>query len=177
MQEKDVNLFISGIEKYTNLKHITNIFLYGSRAYNTFTENSDYDFIVVSKDAINGKQFNNSFMNITEYTPEHFQEKLNENKPFAIECFMLPEEFKLINKTKFKLTLKNYKQEYLNKIQEDTEKLSKDIKINKRIKLLFFIKKLELQLHSLDNNIPFDFDLKQCRKYTRDNELAFIYAV
>lgn len=158
---KSEYVFITGIEKYTGLKQITDIFLYGSRAYGTFTPSSDYDFIVIAKDATNGKQFNNQFMNITEYTPEHFQEKLNENKPFSIECFMLPEEFKLLNKTKFVLKLNNYKQEYLNKIQEDKEKLTKDIKITKRIKILLFIKKLELQLDALENENNFNFHLQK----------------
>lgn len=150
------------LSKITNLKQITDIFLYGSRAYNISSKNSDFDYIVLAKDAINGRQYNNSTYNITTYTPEHFQEKLNENKPFAIECFFLPKEFILLSSSKFNLKLTTYKEEYLRKIKEDEEKLAK-FKENylKIIKTKFFILKLNKQLEWLNNNQPFSFDFKE----------------
>lgn len=154
--------FLKKIEEITKLNHIDCVFLYGSRAYNTFNSNSDYDFIVVASDATNGQQFNSSNLNITTYTFEHFQEKLLENKPFAIECFFLPNSniLKLKKKLIFKLK-PNFEKEYQKKIDEDVKKLD-DNKNNatKLIKIKFFIFKLQKQLEWLKNNISFSFDLK-----------------
>jgi predicted nucleotidyltransferase len=162
---------IEKIKNITGLKNISDIFLYGSRTYNTYQKNSDYDFIVLSKDRRkNGEQYNHLIYNITVYTPTHFQEKLNENKPFAIECFKLPEEFKILNNTKFNLKLKDFENEYLMKIEEDKKKLLKDLNLYKRVKVLLFIKKLEMQLESLKNNKEFRFDLKEEFNQIKENE-------
>jgi predicted nucleotidyltransferase len=169
---------IEKIKSITGLKNISDVFLYGSRTYNTFNKNSDYDFIVLSKDVRkNGKQYNHLIYNITVYTPTHFQEKLNENKPFSIECFKLPQEFKILNNTKFNLKLNNYEEEYIKKIKEDKEKLKKNLNMNKRIKILMFIKKLENQLEHLKDNTEFNFDLKNELKTIRENELSFCNSI
>lgn len=160
---------ISKIQIITKIIDISDIFLYGSRSYNTFNPNSDYDFIVISpsiKD--NGRQYNQSNINITVYSIQHFQEKLNENKPFAIECFYLPESFKLINNSKFKLKLINFEQEYLLKIKEDEIKLLKQTKISDIVRIKFFIEKLKIQLNNLFENKNFDFDLKDLLIKIRD---------
>jgi hypothetical protein len=152
---------IAKIKSITNISDISDIFLYGSRAYNTFNNNSDYDFIVISPSVVdNGRQYNQSNINITVYSKQHFQDKLNENKPFAIECFYLPESFKLINNSKFKLKLNNFEKEYSLKIEEDEKKLLKQIKLSDIVRSKFFIGKLKIQLNHLLKNEDFDFNLK-----------------
>lgn len=155
------NELISKIEAITKLSDITDIFLYGSRAYNTFNQNSDYDFIVIApsfKD--NGRQYNQSNINITVYSAQHFQEKLNDNKPFSIECFSVPDKFKLIKKSKFKFIKNNFEKEYLLKIEEDEKKILKQINLSDIVRSKFFIEKLKKQLTHLLKNEEFDFDLK-----------------
>jgi predicted nucleotidyltransferase len=159
------------IERITGLKQITDVFLYGSRAYNTYNKDSDYDFIVLADDIkTNGQQFNQTNINITVYSKEHFQEKLDKNKPFAIECFYLPEDFKILNKTKFNLKLKTFDVEYYLKIKDDLKKLEK-VKGNKgkEIRVLFFIKKLNKQLEWLYKKEPFSFEFKEDLEEIRFN--------
>lgn len=158
---------IDRIEYVTKLKTIKDVFLVGSRACNTHNNNSDYDFIVIADDAVDGRQYNTSNFNITTYTPQHFQEKLNENKPFAIECFFLPNQCILKMKTKYSLKLVNFEQEYLNKIKEDQCKILKVNDFNKKIKIKFFIFKLRKQLKYLKTGNSFEFDFNKAYRRIR----------
>lgn len=158
----ETNELIEQIKNLTKLQDISDIFLYGSRAFNVFNKNSDFDFIVISEKAINGRQYNNGKLNITTYQREHFQKNLTENKPFAIECYFLPDKFKFLSKSKFIFKLKDdFEKEFIIKIEEDKIKLNKyKNDYLKSLKLKFFIYKLEKQLEWLKKGEIYLYDFK-----------------
>lgn len=125
------------IKQITGLKEITDIFLFGSRAYGLETKKSDYDFIVLANDAINGRQFSGHF-NITIYTKEHFIEKLKENKPFAVEIFFLQDKA-IKQTTKLVFIKKNFEFEFQKRKTEDFKKLENEISWFKKEKIKKFI--------------------------------------
>jgi hypothetical protein len=77
-----------------NNEDILNIYMYGSRVYETNSDNSDYDYIVVKKgnnDLIT--QINNENSNITIYDEKSFQNSINEHEISVLECLFLPEKY------------------------------------------------------------------------------------
>lgn len=87
---------------------ILTIFPYGSRVYGTNHEKSDYDFVVVmnrdidDKDSLESSYHN---INVTIYNELSFQDKLNQHKIGALECYFLPQDKLLKNEGKFKFIL------------------------------------------------------------------------
>jgi predicted nucleotidyltransferase len=74
------------IDQNTN---IISCFYYGSRVYGSHKEDSDFDFIVV----VNEKEdiiYNGC--DITVYTKEEFQEKIQQHEISILECLFLPPE-------------------------------------------------------------------------------------
>lgn len=86
-----------------NDSNILNVYRYGSHVYGTANEKSDEDFIVVTKD----KVISNN-INIHYYTIIEFQRLLDNHDVHVVECYFLPNEFKIKEEYKdfvFKLDL------------------------------------------------------------------------
>ncbi len=88
---------------------VLNIYIYGSRVYGTYTEKSDYDYIVVVDTQENAQKLepcargeNEDF---TIYTKEQFEEQVANHEISALECLFLSQE-NIIKKTvEFPFTL------------------------------------------------------------------------
>lgn len=80
----------------TDLKDsdILDVFPYGSRVYKTARKNSDYDFIVITQKKIND-QYSDRLININYYTLNEHQGRLNNHEISALECYFLPDEFRI----------------------------------------------------------------------------------
>lgn len=69
--------------------NIISCFYYGSRVYGSHKEDSDFDFIVV----VNEKEdITYNGCDITVYTKEEFQEKIQQHEISILECLFLPSE-------------------------------------------------------------------------------------
>ena len=94
-------------------KHILNIYNYGSHSYGLATEESDYDFIIVTDypsdpttifftrshrhDFVLHKDPDGTY-DVVIYTLASFKKLLEMNSLVAIECLFLPEQFKIQEK-------------------------------------------------------------------------------
>ena len=144
----------SSVEEIIGSVLVTDIFLYGSRTYGTAKVSSDWDLIAICEDVKNGQQFEKHNLNITSYTAEHFQEKLDEGKPFAIECFIALPQHKLFSNTKFKLDPKKVSTDAIyKKIEEDKQKLIRDdVSYDKKIKIKLYNIKLNRLISYLEGH-------------------------
>ena len=79
------------------------IYPFGSRCYNTATENSDYDFVIIVKNCAETTEYNLGDINIHIETPKYFREKLNWSDPKYIECILWDEP--LLKKINHKLVI------------------------------------------------------------------------
>jgi Nucleotidyltransferase domain len=92
-------------------EEVLNIYPYGSRVYQTHTDNSDHDFIIVlNKDV---REFSltsdDKKINVHLYSPDGFIDQLQQHKIASLECFFLPPELCLKNKLKFFFSLNKEK--------------------------------------------------------------------
>ena len=87
-----------GIENH-RLK-LFSIFLYGSRVYNNYTDESDYDFIVVRRQLdykVDSVKTKDGVINCTIYSPQGFQKAIDEHEISVLECLSLSEELVILN--------------------------------------------------------------------------------
>lgn len=75
-----------------NRKDLIAVYPYGSRVYSTYDKHSDYDFIIITKKK-SFSQFSDNLINITFYTPEEHQQRLNDHEISALECYFLKSDF------------------------------------------------------------------------------------
>jgi predicted nucleotidyltransferase len=74
---------------------VINIYRYGSRVYGTSNPSSDEDFIIVVKNQDHDRDsLDSSYrkINATIYSESSFQDKLDQHKISAIECYSLPKD-------------------------------------------------------------------------------------
>ncbi len=91
----------SGLHK----SRVHNIYVFGSRVYETHSDNSDWDIIVVANNSVESIEIKSDLYNIHIYTPKKFQEDLDWHMPKNIECYFAPSWAKLQEKIKFDFTL------------------------------------------------------------------------
>lgn len=84
-----------------NDENILNVYQYGSRVYQSHTENSDYDYIIVVKEHFDSKDIDYHI-----YTEESFKMAIYEHDISALECLFLKDEFILKNTVDFKSEFK-----------------------------------------------------------------------
>lgn len=86
---------------------IHNIYCYGSRVYKTNKPTSDYDYIIVADGVKDHNQIDSYSKDISlhTYTPNTFQNLINDHKISALECLFLPEDYKIVNNLDFKFNL------------------------------------------------------------------------
>lgn len=70
-----------------------NIYLYGSHVYQTNGPKSDYDFIIVGKVATSSEK--TEYGDLHFYSTEDFTQLLKNQEISALECFFLPQKFKV----------------------------------------------------------------------------------
>lgn len=87
-------------------ENIVNVYLYGSRVYQTHTDKSDYDFIFI---VLNGtktrEQFSDSLINVNYYTLFEHHKRLVNHEISALELYFL-EDTKYILKEDMKFSFK-----------------------------------------------------------------------
>lgn len=83
------------LQKLLNNNNVINIYQYGSRVYDCFTHNSDYDYIVIVNNnysnLVDNIELNNYHFNF--YTLLQWQEKIKNNNIEALECLCLDNKF------------------------------------------------------------------------------------
>lgn len=72
-----------------NPTDIIGIYQYGSRMYGTDTDNSDWDFVVVTKDSCNGGylQYESRSLDIHVLSEDEYKRQLLDHKIMALECY------------------------------------------------------------------------------------------
>lgn len=80
---------------------IFNIYLFGSRVYKTFNNDSDHDVIMIANNISNSTEIRRGLFNIHVYTPDKFNDDLNWHRINNLECIYAPEWAKLQEKIKF----------------------------------------------------------------------------
>ncbi len=98
---------ISEIIQYSGLhpKRVHNVYIFGSRVYRTYSDNSDWDIIIVANNSVEAIEIKSDLYNIHIYTPKKFQEDLDWHMPKNIECYFAPDWAKLQENIKFNFTL------------------------------------------------------------------------
>ncbi len=91
----------SGLHK----SRVYNIYLFGSRVYETHSDNSDWDIVVVANNSVESIEIKSDLYNIHIYTPKKFQEDLDWHMPKNIECLFSPDWAKIQEKIEFDFTL------------------------------------------------------------------------
>ena len=84
---------------------VFNIYLFGSRVYQTHTDNSDWDVIIVGKNSVESIEIKSDIFNIHIYTPDKWQKDLDWHMPKNIECQFAPDWAKLKEDIKFNFKL------------------------------------------------------------------------
>ena len=96
---------------------IKNIYVYGSRVYETHHSKSNYNVLVVANYMTEKFEINNEKYNIQIHTPQKFRRDLDAHDMFNLECIYAPNSARLqekINyKQKFKLNKNRFKKTLL----------------------------------------------------------------
>lgn len=95
----DINDIIRniGVEE----KDIYNIYIYGSRVYGTYNNQSDWDIIVIANIKIESTEIRKGIFNIHIYTPDKFQKDLDYHRINNLECIYAPKWAKIKENIKF----------------------------------------------------------------------------
>lgn len=118
-------------------KKIYNIYLYGSNVYGTSDEESDVDYIYIVDFHPNGEdQLLLGKTNINIYQLDFFQNKLNNHDVSALECFFLPEKYKIELKTlQFTLDLEKLRRSFSEKSSNSWVKAKKKIDVHQEFRI------------------------------------------
>lgn len=84
---------------------IFNVYLFGSRVYGTYNDESDWDIIIVANNSVESTEIRNSLYNIHVYTPDKFREDLNWHRPNNLECIYAPDWAVIKEDIKFDLEI------------------------------------------------------------------------
>lgn len=69
---------------------IFNVYLFGSRVYQTSNSHSDWDVIIVANNSVESTEIRNGLYNIHIYTPNKFKSDLDWHRPNNLECIFAP---------------------------------------------------------------------------------------
>jgi predicted nucleotidyltransferase len=95
--------------KQFDIDKVINVYTYGSHVYETATEQSDIDYIIVYEqendisDTLVSK-IGNNVLNATLMSPTFFQKRLDEHSIDVLECYFLREDYKF-ERVKFNFNL------------------------------------------------------------------------
>ena len=88
---------------------VLNIYLYGSRCYGTYNENSDYDFTIIAKNSVENIELNYEDFNFHIQTPDYFRERLYWNDPKSFECLLWSKDNLILEKEPFSMYIETPK--------------------------------------------------------------------
>ena len=123
---------------------VFNIYIFGSRVYNTYDVNSDWDIIMVANNSVEAVELNKTTKdefsynlqtrtikyNIHVYTPDRFQKDLDWHRMNNLECIFAPDWAKLKEDKKFDFKLD------LGKLRHATSHVSSNSWVKCKKKLL-----------------------------------------
>lgn len=137
---------ISRISKI-HLSRIFNVYIFGSRVYNTNSDKSDYDIIMVANNSVDCIEIKHPIYNIHIYTPDKFKADLDWHRPQNLECIYAPEFAKIQERIKYDIKID------IKKIRHSISHVSSNswVKAKKKITLLNEDKNIGLKslFHSL----------------------------
>lgn len=70
---------------------VFNVYIFGSRVYETSNDKSDWDIIMVANNSVNSTEQRRGLFNIHIYTPTKFQEDLDWHRINNLECIYAPD--------------------------------------------------------------------------------------
>lgn len=111
---------------------VFNVTIFVSRIYQTASEDSDWDVIIVANNSVSSTEIRRGLFNIHVYTPDKFKEDLEWHRPNNLECIYAPDWAKLKNTIDYK---KDFKIN-LNKLRHATSHTSSNSWVKAKKKLL-----------------------------------------
>jgi predicted nucleotidyltransferase len=84
---------------------ILNIYMYGSRVYGTYNENSDYDFLVLANSLEEKREVRDCLYNVHTIVPNMFYDDLNGHKMQNLECLFAPDFAKIQESREYSLEI------------------------------------------------------------------------
>lgn len=102
---------------------------YGSRVYGTHTDKSDYDYLVITDNAITGVEIHYDDIDLQTFTPSDFQQQLNSHKIHTLEAYFSNEQVE--KKFKFVLDKVILRNELSQKASHSFVKAKKKIEVEK----------------------------------------------
>lgn len=94
------------IDRFLNDEKVLNIYMYGSRVYANHSDQSDYDYIIVSS-GTEGEKFELTGDNehFTVYDEKAFLDAIYSHEISVLECLSLPLEKIILNRKQFHLDI------------------------------------------------------------------------
>ena len=80
---------------------VKNIYLFGSRVYQTATSESDYDIIVVASSLNEATEIRHKDLNIHVHTPDKFIRDLKDLDMHNLECIFAPPDAKILERVNY----------------------------------------------------------------------------
>ena len=95
------------LHELINNPEVLNIYQYGSRVYNCFTDKSDYDYVVIVtddyKNFIDNIELDNHHFNF--YKSSHWHDMVNINSIETLECLFVDDKFIIKESVKFDIII------------------------------------------------------------------------
>jgi predicted nucleotidyltransferase len=109
--EKNIDEIKQDILTLTGLHEskLRNIYVFGSRVYDTYTINSDVDFVVIACSMHLNREFHEGIYNVHVTTPDSFKEQLGNHDIHCLECIYAPKDAKIMENINY---LKDFKLNY-----------------------------------------------------------------
>jgi predicted nucleotidyltransferase len=101
---EDINISLQEVKDLVALPEwkILNVYMYGSRVYGTFHQDSDFDFLVLANSLDREKELKRGRYNIHIHTPDKFQDDLWAFHMVNMECIFAPSFAKLQEKIEYR---------------------------------------------------------------------------
>jgi len=129
------NIDYKELLKRTGLEdnQVLSAYMYGSRVYGNYTDKSDWDFILVTRDGEPSWQFSDNMINVNLFRKDVHQQRIDEHEISALECIWLRPEFilKETQKYKFKLDLAKLRHSISAKSSNSWVKAKKKLTVDK----------------------------------------------
>lgn len=86
-------------------QRVKNIYIFGSRIYGTYNEQSDIDIYMIANTSLSSIEIKHEKYNIHIDAPNEFFKKIKDHHPGTLECLLAPAEFKIIENLPVELSL------------------------------------------------------------------------
>lgn len=124
---------------------VFNVYLFGSRVYQTHTSKSDWDVIMIANNSVESTEIRNGLFNIHVYTLDKFQKDLDWHRINNLECIFAPDWAKLKEDKKLNFILD------VKKLRHATSHISSNswVKSSKKIQFDEYYIGIKSLFHSL----------------------------